>query len=162
MAVRFIAAIVEAGGVNMPSLSAIVSIALLGCLAVVQPAAANDKATIQRLDDEFAVAFNRGDYVAVANMYTEDATVLPPGSEMVKGRPAIQAFWAKAGESLTDAKLTVVEVTPLGDSAAREIGTFSLKTKSTPSTELTGKFVVIWQKVGSEWKLATDIWNANK
>jgi hypothetical protein len=25
-----------------------------------------------------------------------------------------------------------------------------------------GKYVVVWHKVGREWKLGTDIWNADK
>jgi ketosteroid isomerase-like protein len=46
-------------------------------------------------------------------------------------------------------------------SAAREIGTFSLKTKG-PKQEVTGKYVVVWEKVGTDWQLATDIWNDGK
>src|SRR5712692_6631465 len=38
-------------------------------------------------------------------------------------------------------------------SAAREIGTFSLKTKGPTPQEVTGKYVVVWEKVGSDWKL---------
>jgi hypothetical protein len=26
----------------------------------------------------------------------------------------------------------------------------------------TEPYVVVWEKVGSDWKLATDIWNTNK
>jgi ketosteroid isomerase-like protein len=39
---------------------------------------------------------------------------------------------------------------------------FSLKTKGATPKEVTGKYVVVWEKVGSDWKLATDIWNTNK
>jgi ketosteroid isomerase-like protein len=42
-------------------------------------------------------------------------------------------------------------------SAAREIGTFSLKTKGPTPQEVTGKYVVVWEKVGKDWKLAADI-----
>ena len=146
----------------MQTLMKFVSVGLVAYLAVAQPAIAQDKATIQKLDDEFIAAFNKGDYSAVAGMYSEDATLMPPGAEMIKGRPAIQAFWAKAGEGISIVEVVAVEVTPLSSNAAREIGTFSLKTKATPPSEVTGKFVVIWQKVGSDWKLATDIWNTNK
>jgi uncharacterized protein (TIGR02246 family) len=59
---------------------------------VAAPASAQDKATIAKLNDAWAAAFNRGDASAVAAMYTEDAFVLPPGAEMVKGRAAIEAF----------------------------------------------------------------------
>ena len=126
------------------------------------PALAQDKATIQSLNDKFAQAFNAGDSAAVAALYTEDAVILPPGAEMAKGRSAIQSFWKAAAEQLGDAKLTAVDVKPLGSSAAREIGTFSLRTKGQQPHEINGKYVVIWEKVGSDWRLATDIWNTNK
>ena len=42
-----------------------------------------------------------------------------------------------------------------------QIGTFSLKTKG-PKQEVTGKYVVVWEKVGTDWQLATDIWNDGK
>jgi ketosteroid isomerase-like protein len=63
---------------------------------------------------------------------------------------------------MTDAKLTTLDVLPLGRSAAREIGTLTLKTKSQPPQEVVGKYVVVWRKIGRDWKLATDIWNTDK
>jgi hypothetical protein len=53
-------------------------------------------------------------------------------------------------------------VKPVGPSAAREIGTFSLKTRGPQPQEVTGKYVVVWEKVGGDWKLAADIWNEGK
>jgi uncharacterized protein (TIGR02246 family) len=132
------------------------------CLCLSAPAMAQDKATIQSLNDKFAQAFNAGDAAAVAALYTEDALILPPGGEMMKGKGAIQAFWKGATEQLGNGKLTTVDVKPLGNEAAREIGTFTFQTKGAQSQDITGKYVVVWEKVGSDWKLATDIWNTNK
>ena len=126
------------------------------------PALAQDRATIEKLNDIWSAAFNKGDAAAVAALYTEDAYVLPPGAEMVKGRAAIEAFWRQAAQQMSDAKLTTVDVLPLGRSAAREIGTVTLKTKSQPPQEIIGKYVVVWRKIGRDWKLATDIWNTDK
>ena len=126
------------------------------------PALAQDKATIEKLNDVWAAAFNKGDAAAVAALYTEDAYVLPPGSEMVKGRAAIEAFWRQAAQQLTAAKLTAGDVLPLGPEAAREIGTVTLKTRSQPPQEVVGKYVVVWRKTGGDWKLAADIWNTDK
>ena len=53
-------------------------------------------------------------------------------------------------------------VKALGPSAAREIGTFNLKTKGARPQEVTGKYVVLWENVGGDWKLATHIWNDGK
>jgi len=135
---------------------------IIGCLSLGAPALAQNKTTIEKLNDAWTAAFNKGDAGAVAALYTEDAYVLPPGSSMVKGRAAIEAFWRQAAQQMTDAKLTTVDVLPLGRSAAREVGTVTLKTKSQPPQEVVGKYVVVWRKIGRDWKLATDIWNTDK
>src|ERR1700756_1769801 len=72
----------------------------IACLLIATPALAQDKATIEKLNDAFIAAFSKGDFAAVANLYTEDATVLPNGSSMVKGRSGIQAFWTQAGQEI--------------------------------------------------------------
>jgi len=135
---------------------------IIGCLSLGAPALAQNKTTIEKLNDAWTAAFNKGDAAAVAALYAEDAYVLPPGSSMVKGRAAIEAFWRQAAQQMTDAKLTTVDVLPLGRSAAREVGTVTLKTKSQPPQEVVGKYVVVWRKIGRDWKLATDIWNTDK
>ena len=81
---------------------------------------------------------------------------------MVHGRQAIQGFWDNTMKQLGDGKLTTVDVQPLGPDAAREIGTFSFKTKGNAPQEVSGKYVVVWRKINDQWKLATDIWNMNK
>jgi uncharacterized protein (TIGR02246 family) len=136
---------------------------ILGCLAIgTAPAFGQSKAVIQKLNDEWTAAFNKGDSAAVAAMYAEDAYVLPPGADIVKGRAAIEAFWKQAVQQLGDAKLTTIDVLPLGRTAAREIGTVTLNTKAQPLQEIVGKYVVVWRRIGRDWKLATDIWNTNK
>src|SRR4051794_14988442 len=146
----------------MRTMTSVFSGTTFALLAFLQPAAAQDKAVIQKLDDQFAAAFNGGDYAAVAAIYSEDAAILPPSAEMMKGRQAIQTFWSKTGEAVGNAKLVAVDGTPLGNDTAREIGTFSLKTKGPSPVELTGKFVVVWRKIGTDWKLWTDIWNMDR
>src|SRR5215831_10145805 len=126
------------------------------------PALAQDRATIEKLNEVWMAAFNKGDAAAVAALYTENAYVLPPGAEIVKGRPAIETFWRQAAQQMGDAKLTTLEVQPLGPRAAQEIGIVTLKTKSQPPQQIPGKYAVLWRKVGGKWKLATDIWNTNK
>ena len=135
-------------------------IRMLSAFPKAQPPA--NKATIEKLNDAFVSAFNKGDFAAVGAMYAEDATALPPGSSMITGRSNIQAFWTQAGQGVGDVKLTTVDVKPLGPDWAREIGTFSLMTKGQQSQQVVGKYVVVWQKVGNDWKLAADIWNADK
>jgi uncharacterized protein (TIGR02246 family) len=131
------------------------------CVAAA-PGLAQDKATIQKLSDSFAQAFNTSDFAAMGNMYTHDAYLMPPQADFVRGRDDIRKFWKTAGEQLGDLKLTTLDVKSLGSEAAREIGTFTLKTKGQQQQEVVGKYVVVWQMDGGDWKLATDIWNTNK
>jgi uncharacterized protein (TIGR02246 family) len=120
------------------------------------------QAEIEAANTKWIDFFNKGDFAGVASLYTEDASAFPPGSAIVKGRAAIAAMWKGMAEKVADPKLTTLDVKALGPSAAREIGTFSLKTKATPPQEAIGKYVVVWEKVGNEWKLAADIWNDGK
>ena len=120
------------------------------------------QAEIEAVNTRWIDFFNKDDFAGVATLYTEDATAFPPGSPMVKGRAAIEAMWKNMAEQIADPKLTTLDVKPLGPSAAREIGTFSLKTKGSTAQEVTGKYLVVWEKIGSDWKLATDIWNEGK
>ena len=137
----------------------VLAIAVL--IGLMTPAAAQ-KAEIEAANGKWMAFFNKGDFDGVASLYTADATAFPPGSGMVKGRAAIGAMWKGMADQIIDPKVTTLDVKRLGPAAAREIGTFSLKTKGSAPKEMTGKYVVIWQKVGKDWKLATDIWNEGK
>ena len=126
------------------------------------PTLAQSKAAIQKLNDEWAAAFNKGDAAALAGMYTSDAYVLPAGEGMVKGRVGIEGFWRGAMQQLSDIKITTLDVKPLGGNAVREIGTATFKTKSQPPQDGALKYAVVWQKEGDRWKLLQDIWNMSK
>ena len=140
-----------------------VKIALVVALSamLIVPAAAQ-KANIEAANAKWAELFNKGDFDGVASLYTKDAVAFPPGAAMVKGQAGIGAMWKGMAEQMTDPKITTLEVKRLGPAAAREIGTFSLKTKGPTPKEVTGKYVVVWEKVGKDWKLSSDIWNDGK
>lgn len=133
------------------------------CLSLFStPALAQTKAAIQKLNDQWAAAFNKGDAAAVAAMYTTDAYVLPAGAPMVTGRPAIEKLWQGAMQQMSDVKVMTLDVKTLGGNAAREIGTATFKTRSQPPQDGAIKYAVVWQKEGGQWKLLQDIWNMDK
>ena len=128
------------------------------------PQAATLMQTIQKSNDGFAAAFNRGDAAAVAQHYTEQANLLPPGAELIQGRAGIEAFWKAAITSgLKNAKLTAISVEKHGP-VLREIGRFGFDAPGQGGaiTRIEGKYVVVWKRVGRAWMLDTDIWNMNK
>src|ERR1700694_1146085 len=105
------------------------------------------KAEIEAVNAKWIDFFNKGDFAGIASLYTDYATAFPPGSGMVKGRAAIGAMWKSMAEQVSHPKLTTLDVKALGRSAAREIGTFSMKTKGPTPQDVTGKYVVVWEKV---------------
>jgi uncharacterized protein (TIGR02246 family) len=138
-----------------------IALVLAFLIGLIAPAFAQ-KAEIEAVNAKWMELFNKGDFAGIASLYTDDATAFPPGSAMVKGSAAIGAMWKSMAEQVSDPKVTTLDVKPLGPSGAREIGTFSLKTKGPTPQEVTGKYVVVWEKVGEHWKLADDIWNDGK
>ena len=79
-------------------------------------------------------------------MYTEDACVLPPGAEMVKGRNAIEALWRANMQQISDVRCTALDVKPLGRNAVREVGTCSFKTKAQPPQDGSLKYAVVGRR----------------
>jgi uncharacterized protein (TIGR02246 family) len=136
-------------------------LAIAFTLGLIAPALAQ-RADIDAVNAQWIEFFNQGDFAGIASLYTTDAAVFPPGSAMVQGRAAIGELWKGIAEQVGDPKLTTLDVKVLGPSAVREIGTFSLKTRGAAPREVTGKYVVVWEKAGSDWKLAADIWNDGK
>ena len=137
----------------------------LPLLALAVTAEAKDaKSDIDAANAKWIAAVSKGDTASLGQLYTEQATALPPGAPMAKGRAAIQKLWQGAIDSgVKNVTLKTVQLDQFGN-AAREIGEFTLDMpdaqKQTMHVE--GKYVVLWRKVGGSWKLDTDIWNTNK
>jgi uncharacterized protein (TIGR02246 family) len=112
---------------------------------------------------KFGEAVRKGDAAAIAALYSEDATILPPDSTMIKGRQAIQASWNGSLQmGIKDAVLTTVDVFGAGD-YAYEIGKVLLTVQPSgqAAMQLEGKYVVVWKKAASgTWQLHVDIWNS--
>ncbi|TWB49820.1 YybH family protein [Bradyrhizobium sacchari] len=138
-----------------------IGLVIVFVIALAAPALAQ-KPEIEAINAKFVEMFNKGDFSGIASLYSDDAIVLPPGSSMVQGRAAIEGMWKSMAEQVGDPKVATVDVKALGPLVAREIGTFALTTKAPTPQEVTGKYVVVWEKVGNDWKLTTDIWNEGK
>ena len=69
-----------------------IALAIAFLIGLIAPAAAQ-KAEIETANGKWVAFFNKGDFDGVASLYTEDATALPPGLPMAKGRAAIEVMW---------------------------------------------------------------------
>ena len=117
------------------------------------------KSVITQLNETFNAAFNRGDGATLAALYVPNAVLLPPGAQVQKGRAAIRSFWEGMMREYGELKLVTVDLKRYGEDTVREIGSLTVRTKAPPQRVLAGKYVVVWEKVRGNWKLATDIAN---
>lgn len=104
------------------------------------------------------------DAAGIAQLYTEDGAVMAPNAPTGKGRAAIQQAWASMmgtpGFDLTFVPEQII-VSSSGDMAL-DRGTYQLAFAPAGKPQLDlGKYVVVWRKVGGEWKAAADIFNSN-
>ncbi|MEN8161780.1 MAG: SgcJ/EcaC family oxidoreductase [Myxococcota bacterium] len=105
----------------------------------------------------FQRAFEDRDARALADLYTEDGRVIPPGGAPVDGRAAIAAFWAEQMKATARVRLETLDVEADGDLAA-EHGVARLIAPDGSETAI--QYIVVWKRVGRRWHLHRDIWNA--
>ena len=122
------------------------------------------RSAIEEVIAQFEKAANAKDAATIANMYTDDATLMPPGSPPIKGRNNIQQFWQSFMDAgAGDVKLRVTEVNSFGDTAY-EIGSFeaNLPNPQGGTVRGQGKYVVIWKRQpDGSIRLHVDIFNMN-
>jgi uncharacterized protein (TIGR02246 family) len=126
-----------------------------------KPATAEE---LSQMNRDFAKALNAADAVAAANLYTEDATLLPPNEAPVSGRANIQKYWegALAGGAF-DVSVATTSTGSNGD-LGYEIGRFQMSIKQPDGTITVekGKYIELLKR-GADgiWKSTHGIWNAD-
>jgi uncharacterized protein (TIGR02246 family) len=123
-----------------------------------------DEQAIRGQVDRWLELVKAKDAAGIAALYAEDGAVMPPNAPIGKGRAAIQQTWASLmqtpGFALTFAPEQIV-VSASGDMAL-DRGTYHLAIAPHGTAQSdTGKYVVVWRKIGGEWKAAADIFNSD-
>ena len=120
-----------------------------------------DKAAITKATADINQAFNQSkDYNAYVNdYYAEDATILYPNSDAIKGREAILAALSAFGTDMNVAP-TVVDVNGKDD-LAYVYGTVKMETNAKVEIE-SGKYIEIWKKQkDGRWQVIYDMFNTS-
>ena len=104
------------------------------------------------------------DAAGIAQLYTEDGAFMPANAAIAKGRDAIEQNWA-AMIAIPGFELDIspeqIIVSSSGDMAL-DRGAYRLAMAPEGGEVIdTGKYVVVWRKVGGEWKAAADIINSD-
>jgi uncharacterized protein (TIGR02246 family) len=110
------------------------------------------EAAVQRYVD----ATNHGDADALASMYADDAVLLPPDHEPIRGRAAIGDFWRQGTDEGLEVTTLTVEV---DGNLGYLIGRYHLPATDEEPAD-SGKYVMCLKRQrDGAWKLTADIWN---
>lgn len=117
------------------------------------------QAFIDSVNHKISEQFAAGDSVGLASHYWQDAELLLPNSEAIKGNALIASWGAMTRSGIKEFTFTTTDLT--GDSEYLiETGTYEMKDARQTLIDK-GKYVVIWQQRNGEWKLYRDIGNTS-
>lgn len=103
------------------------------------------RAEIEGINRQLEAAFNRKDMLAVARYYTDDARLVGPRGQEIRGRAAIDAYWL----SIRGPKSWRLEAFDIGGSRneAYQFGRSTLVQEGTAGDRTSvADFVVIWKR----------------
>ncbi len=149
----------------LASIVMVAAIASVGAAQSTPKPTAGDDAAIRGVADMYVKATLAGDAKAIAALYTEDATEMPPNQPAIKGRAAIQKYYEKELAGVKFARFSVnhLESHAVGYNGY-DVGTY--KQNVTPAggagIDDTGKYVVILKRSGGSWKVAYAIYSSDR
>ncbi len=120
---------------------------------------ATAKTEIEAMNKMTMDAFAKGDSVSIANVYTDDAKLMFTGAPAVVGKAAIQSIYSgyiKSGVT----KVNIVTTAVMGtEEMLAEEGNITIYVQD----QIVGqeKFIVLWKKIGGQWKAMRDIANSD-
>jgi uncharacterized protein (TIGR02246 family) len=119
---------------------------------------ATSRGAIEATVDRYVAASNDGDADALAELYADDALLLPPDHEPIHGREAIVEFWRQGTDEGLEVSTLRLEVN--GD-VAYLVGRYRLPPTDEESAD-SGQYVLcLKRQADGAWKLTADIWNGS-
>jgi uncharacterized protein (TIGR02246 family) len=125
-----------------------------------------DEAAVRAVDEAWGKAAAANDGKAIAALYADDATLLPPTEPVKKGAEA-KKYWTDFTDAYTGTiDLTTTAVEGRGD-LAYNVGTYRStvtpkKAGAKPFPTEEGKYVEVLKKQSDgSWKIVYDIWNTD-
>jgi ketosteroid isomerase-like protein len=145
---------------------ATIGVIAAGCARTPPPQdVAADRAKLQTDALTWFDYFGKADSEGIANLYAEDALVLPPGEPAVSGRPAIKSYFGAQMAGAKAAGMSVKHESVTGSDVSGDLGwisgTYTLQ-DSTGATVDTGKFLSVHHRVNGAWLFIRDTWNSDR
>lgn len=139
---------------------------ILGCDKRSAGTRAVDSNQLRAADAALTKAVEDKDLERIMEFYAEDAAILPVTEPMVTGRQGVRSEWERLlsildfRNSSTTTKVEVSRAGDLGYTQGTYVATFDLAIGTTATER--GKWVTVWRKQTSGWKVAIDIYNTDE
>ena len=144
----------------------VVIAALNGCAKTPAPQdTAADKTKLQTdalsWFDHFAAADSEG----LANLYAEDAIVMPPNMPAVSGRPAIKSLLGPMAAGVKAARMSVKSGSVTGSDVSGDLGwitgTYTVQDSSGATID-SGNYMSVHHRTNGAWLYIRDTWNSDR
>jgi uncharacterized protein (TIGR02246 family) len=134
--------------------------------AVEQPrTSATAAADIDRSRLAFEQALSSGDSEAASAIYADDATLVAPAADVVRGRTAIERFWRTGIQAgIDEVRLQVLELHQRGD-LAFEIGAYFLHVSPESGDRVVdrGRYIVVLRcEADGGWRRAAEMFSPDR
>ena len=110
---------------------------------------------IRDLYRQYLEAQRKGDNEAVVSLYTEDAMLIPPGQQPLKGRAEIRKYNEGSANSGIEMDLNHIEI---GEKLAWVTGLIHWDADGQSRFIA---FVDVWRRENGEWRIACCTWNSS-
>ncbi len=120
-----------------------------------------EKEKILAVANGFSKSYIGGNLEEIVNTYTEDGKIFPNNMPIIEGQEGLRNYWkTPKGIKVLHHELSPSEINILGN-YAYDYGYYEGKTeqKDGEISSWKGKYLVVWKKVGADWKMYLDIWN---
>src|SRR6202163_2193262 len=120
------------------------------------------QSAIRGLTQDFATAFNTGNYDQAATLFTSDGYLMPPQHEAAQGPKAIELMLRRIADAgYENLRLETLRVEESGDMAV-EIGRYTAAIHQVNRTTVVerGKFVHTWHRLGIS-RIEANCWNSD-
>lgn len=141
--------------------------ASIGC-APAPPAApdtAADLATMQAKSLVWFEHYANADGEGMANLYAEDALLMPPGAPAVTGRAAIQAFLGEDSAKSKAAGIAIQNAAVTGAGVDGDLGWISgayTVVDASGATIDSGSYLSVHRRADGAWPYIRDTWNSDR
>ena len=119
---------------------------------------------IEKQNKKYMKFYNNGDASGVAELHSDDALVMPPNIDMVRGKMSIiKAISNEISAGATDLVFKTLNMYG-NEEFVTEVGRYSLNVKNKGEIVMSdsGKYIVLWEQVSkNNWLMKADIWNSD-